>query len=332
MRFRLVPLLAMSLLLLVTTCTEMLAATVPPDIKKVVTFVFLADEQGNLKHDSTGSPIPYGTGFFVGVNAKQPNKGIYGYFVTAKHVLADATGNLFSRVFVRLDKKGGDVEYIPLDLLNKGQKTVYTHSDASVDIAMVPWMPDQAKFDFKIIPEDMLTTEEKFSELHIAEGSEVFFAGLMVQFAGEHRNYPVFRFGRVAMLPDEPLKWVDDPSKPPALVKLYLLETQSFGGNSGSPVFFYLGIDRQPGSISIGPPSIALAGIMRGTFLNSTPVKFAQSPTAVIPYTPENIGVAAVTPSYFLHQVLFSEELTKFREDNPIAFPSLPVWLNRVGH
>jgi hypothetical protein len=80
---------------------------------------------------------------------------------------------------------------------------------------------------------------------------------------------------------------------------LYLLETQSYGGNSGSPVFFYLGHDRFPGQLVVGPSEIWLAGVMRGTFLNGSPIQFLQSPTATIPFSTQNIGIAAVTPSFF---------------------------------
>jgi hypothetical protein len=212
-----------------------------------------------------------------------------------------------------------DAEYVPLDLKGDGQNFVYTHPDATVDIAVVPALPDQAVFDFKALPEESLTTQESFSKLQIGEGSEVFFAGLLVQFFGEHRNYPVIRFGRVAMLPDERIRWADDPSKPAELAQLHLLETQTYGGNSGSPVFFYLGSDRTPGSIVLGAPVIMLAGIMKGFFNNPSPIGFVQTPTALIPYSTQNIGIAAITPSFLLHDILFSNELKKFRAEHPIS-------------
>src|SRR5664280_2800196 len=46
------------------------------------------------------------------------------------------------------------------------------------------------------------------------------------------------------------------------------------GGNSGAPVFFYLGADRVPGQLMIGPEEIRLAGVMRGTFINGSPIQF----------------------------------------------------------
>lgn len=51
---------------------------------------------------------------------------------------------------------------------------------------------------------------------------------------GEHRNNPIVRFGRVALLPEDKIPWQEN-GKSAESVELYLLETQSYGGNSGSP-------------------------------------------------------------------------------------------------
>jgi hypothetical protein len=290
------------------------AATNPPDIKKVVTFIFLADSHGNLLTDpQTRAPVANGTGFFVSVKSdKDPNR-FFGYLVTAKHVFKNPQGEFFSRVYVRLNKKESDATFIPLDLMKDGHSIVSVSADPTVDIAVVPSLPPVDQFDFKIIPEDMLITKDSFSELQIGEGSEVFFTGLFMSYYGEHRNNPIVRFGRVAMLPEDRISWRVDASKPADMVQLYLLETQSYGGNSGSPVFFFLGADRTPGALMVGPPVIKLAGIMMGSFLDSMPIGFAQTPTATIPFSRQNNGIAAVTPSYLLNEILFSPELKKTR-------------------
>jgi hypothetical protein len=124
------------------------------------------------------------------------------------------------------------------------------------------------------------------------------------------------------MLPEDRIRWQSDPAIAPEFVELYLLETMSFGGNSGSPVFFTQGADRQPGSIIIGPPEITLAGVMRGNFNETRPGGFIQTPNAVLPVFGQNVGIAAVTPAHLLHEILYSEELKKLRTDNPIKQPS----------
>jgi hypothetical protein len=176
-------------------------------------------------------------------------------------------------------------------------------------------VPSQEIFSFKVIPDELLTTQDSFKELQIGEGSDVFFAGLFTSYYGEHRNNPIVRFGRVAMLPEDRIEWRTDASKPAEHVRLYLLETQSYGGNSGSPVFFLLGSDRQPGSIIIGPPVIKLAGIMMGTFNDFSPINIIQTPTAAVPVSRQNVGIAAVTSSYLLHEILFSDQMKKTRAE-----------------
>jgi hypothetical protein len=121
------------------------------------------------------------------------------------------------------------------------------------------------------------------------------------------------------MLPEDRITWQEN-GQPPQVVELYLVETQSYGGNSGSPVFFLFGADRNPGSIIIGPSVLKLAGIMRGSFNESRLIGFVQ-PAAVppIPVSSQNIGIAAVTPAHLLHEILFSDGLKKFRNEHPIT-------------
>ena len=106
--------------------------------------------------------------------------------------------------------------------------------------------------------------------------------------------------------------------------EIYLIEAQSYGGNSGSPVFFFLGSDRMKnvGTI-VGPPIIMLAGVMSGRFNESSPIiGYMQSPTNLSPVTIPNIGIAAVAPAYLLHKILFSDELKKFRAEHPLTPPA----------
>jgi len=294
-----------------------MAAPIPPEVKKIVTFIFLADAQGNLLQDQNKNPAPNGTGFFVGVT-NDAKTGGYGYLVTAKHVLRDAQGKNFPRIYLRLDKLKGNAEFIPLDLVYDGNKrNVFTHTDPTVDIAVIPCLPPQIVFDFKILPDDFLTTKQSFQELEIGEGTDVFFTGLFVAHYGERQNVPIVRFGRVAMVTDDRILW----GNPPQPTELYLLETQSYGGNSGSPVFFYLGSDRSPGNLIVGPPVIKLAGIMSGRFNDTQPpIRMIQTENSV-PISMPNMGIAGVTPSYLLHDILFSDELKKLRADNPIPTP-----------
>lgn len=276
-----------------------MAAPIPPEVKSVVAFIYIAKNDGKL--------APNGTAFFVGVkNPSDPNVFSV-YLVTAKHVLyKPKTTEFLDKVYVRLNKKEGGSEIGAIPIKTEGEKrTVFMHSDPSVDIVAIPFLPDQAKFDFKFLPDDMITTKDAYKDLKIREGSDVFFTGLFTPYPGAKRNYPVVRFGRVALVTEEKIEWQGKQ------MDLYLIEAGSYGGHSGAPVFFYLGSDREPGSIVVGSPILKLAGVMQGTFLDAHEIKVAE--TKKVPIALSSMGIAAVVPGYKLHEVLFSEEVKKSR-------------------
>lgn len=299
------------------------AAPPPPEIAKTVTFVFLADAAGNPQIRD-GTPVANGTGFFV-IVPNDAGAGGWVYFVTAKHVLKDEHGNFQRRVFLRINDKNSGSGFVMLDLVLTGaEQNVFFHSDPTVDIAVIPGLPDEGRFDFLALPVGMIKTKDEFKKSTIRPGSDVFFAGLFASHYGEKRNTPIFRFGRVAMLTDDRVRW-QEAGKPLEMVELFLLETMSFGGNSGSPVFFSQGMDRQPGSIVIGSDEITLAGVMRGNFNESRIWELRQTPNAVVPTYAQNIGIAAVTPGYLLREILDSDALKEQRAANPIKAPTAPA-------
>lgn len=277
-----------------------MATTVPTEVKAVVTFIFISDQKNNL--------IPNGTGFFVMVKDEEdPNRG-YGYLVTAKHVLEDESKKLLPAVSIRLNRKDGGSDLIKVTL--EGPNALHLHPDPDVDLAVIPLFPSQETYDFKMIPEDLLTTAERFKEANIREGDEVFFTGLFGHFFGANRNYPVVRFGRVALLTDEKIPWKQGSDEKVKMLDLYLIEAQSFGGNSGSPVFFSLGATREPGGLNLSY-KLLLAGVMQGTFLDAREIVVAE--TRKVPFSLGNIGIAAVVPAYKLHELLFSDHLRTAR-------------------
>jgi hypothetical protein len=273
-----------------------MAAQVPSEFKKVVTFIFLKKPDGRF--------VANGTGFFVGIHNKNNPTTWHVYLVTAKHVLTTKSGDYYPSVFIRLNLKEGGSEVMELPL-SKMPNVIYSHQQKGVDISVIPCLPNQERYDFKFISEDMIVTRERFRETNIQEGDEVFFTGLFVGHIGQKRNYPIVRFGRVAMISDEPVDWQGE------LLDLYLVETQAFGGNSGSPVFIYFGVDRTPGSITIGSAQILLAGVMKGSFLNPSEIQTVNTAATSVSY--ENVGISAVVPAYLLHDILYSERIKATR-------------------
>jgi hypothetical protein len=279
-------------------CGTGMASPIPPTIKSVVCFVFL---------EKDAKLVPNGTAFFVAIKNPSKPTSANGYLVTARHVLyKPGTMEFLDKVYVRFNKKDGGSELNTIPIQTKGSnQTVFLHSDTSVDLAVIPFFPDQTKYDFKFLPEELITTKDDYTNLKIREGSDVFFTGLFAPFTGAEKNYPVVRFGRVALVTDEKIDWMG------TLMTLYLIEAGSFGGNSGAPVFFYLGSDREPGVVLVGPPVLKLAGIMQGTFLDAQEIKIVNTKTT--PVSRSNMGIAAVVPAYKLHELLFSAELRQQR-------------------
>jgi hypothetical protein len=318
-----------------------MAATIPAEVKKVAAIIFPADARGNLVRDPrTNNAISCGTGFFVAIKndigqgiKNDIGQGMYGYLVTAKHVLKDAQGNDLVRIYFSLNKLKGDAEFVALDLTHDGHVDVYSHPDPSVDIAVIPAWPSEDVFDFKVIPQYMLTTREMFKDLNIVEGSAVFFLEAVATSHEEKSDSYLFRFGHVAMVPEEHIRWVDDEAQSEKYAKLYLIETQSRGCNSGSPVFVSVGMDRLPkGGFMFGSPVVKLAGIMRGKVVNEADPSLGSSKgtRAPAPVMSTSVGIAAVTPPYFLDEILFSDQLRTLRDEHPIV-TSPKKWGKLVG-
>ncbi|MCV0430473.1 hypothetical protein [Nitrosopumilus sp.] len=270
-------------------------------IKKSVGFIYV--KNGNVFH-------PAGTGFFVSVATGYDSSKSYFYFVTAKHVIQKKDGTFYD-IAVRLNTFDNSSNLLPLPM---NQLHIFTHDDEDVDIALFPMIPNEKIYDILTIGSDILSTEKIIEDEKIEEGGDVLFSGLFSSHIGKQRNQPIVRFGKISLISDEKITWkVDDD--PPKLVDLYLMECQSYGGNSGSPVFFKLDRFRESSENKIKMhEKYYLAGVMTGSFNQSRKIENIE--TINEQFSWQNIGIAAVTPAYKLHDILFSDELNKIRKDN----------------
>lgn len=268
-------------------------------IKECITFIFIKNDKGEI--------IPNGTGFFVGVKNEEKPENWNVYLVTAKHVLQDKENKYFPSIFIRLNKKEGGSEVFEIPL-----EKVYSHVEADVDIALFPCLPNQEKFEFKFLPDEMVGSNELIAKHQVTEGDEVFFTGLFTSHIGQVKNQPIIRFGKIALLSDEKVEWKIKGTDPKKL-DLYLLECQSYGGNSGSPVFFQVNqMYRTPGQINLAGPVIILGGVMTGSFMSGTEVQQVDAQNKL--YSLQNVGISAVTPAYKLHDILFYPALVTGRK------------------
>lgn len=270
-------------------------APVPPGIKRQAAFIF--EKEGT-------NTFPIGTCFSVGVpHPTSTNGGYVSYLVTAKHVLVNSNGQHRSNLWVRVNRWKGGPEFLPL-LVKDFKPPTYYHSDPTVDVAVVRWSPDEAQFDFPFAPVGMLAERNAVTSGRIAEGDDVFFPGLFANYFGSSNNVPIIRFGRVSILPKEPIEWGKQRCE------LYLIESTCFGGNSGSPVFVRHTMDRT-GSLVVGATDFFIAGLLIGYFNEFQHLKWVNA--AAMPVTANNSGISAIVPAHLIRDILFSPELKKAR-------------------
>lgn len=274
--------------------TSVFADRVPEGIDQdVIQYICEAQTNGTFR--------PIGTCFTVGVRAAAPLKGHFRYVVTAKHVVQKPDGSFPTTLVLRANRSEGGSTYLftPLNETNSILK-IYTHSDPAIDLAVIPILRAEG-LRLNFLGDEFIAAEESIKTLSIRQGDEMFFLGLFTPFPGANENIPIYRFGRLSMLTNEKIPW--SPELPQ---NLYLMETQVFGGNSGAPVFFYFDERRNPGGTKI-----LLAGVVKGFFRDWSEIKVVN--TKLTPIAPENNGIAAVVPAHYLKDILYSEELKRFR-------------------
>mgnify|MGYP003810096691 CR=1 FL=1 len=265
-------------------------ASILAKIKAATTYIFIKN---------AGTFTPSGTGFFVGLKIPSKPSNFDLYLVTAKHALYQPGTNQFlDTIYISLNKKGGGSELTPVPVTVQGaNKTVFVHPDPSVDIAVLPGMPDQKRYDYRFITDEFLLNKMSAANLKLYEGFEIFYPSL---FPGSGGNYPFFRYGRFALITDDQIEWQGKPTS------LYLIETGLSGENRGAPVFFFW----EDTSGLSGQSRLKLAGVIQGNF-GDVSSEITGKNKAATPFS--NLGITAVIPGYKLHEILFGEELRALR-------------------
>lgn len=267
-----------------------------------MTFIFIEESNGQL--------LPQGTGFFVGIK-HESRDGYVVYLVTAKHVLRNPdTNKFYDKILLRLNTKEGRVEYISLDL---SKHTILTHPDDNVDLAATLIYPPQEHFNYLYITEAYFTNTDILVQKGIREGSRAFFAGLLANFYyGKQRNYPVVRFGYISLLTDEKIEITSSTIAGSKInLNFYLVECQSLGGFSGSPVFFERErIMRDPPYL-YASPEVYLGGVLMGHFNDIEGLKKNHV---------RNLGLALIIPCYLLNELLHTENAKQQRLDPELDY------------
>ncbi len=253
-------------------------------VKKSVVFLYRSDSSG--QHPT----IPLGTAFIVQVPLKSDPSKAYNLLVTARHVIdpqwaCEPEPNP-SRVFARLNLARFDSAHddtgtgiFPLTLVRQGSdQNVFTSLDESVDAAVIlvrqrDWLKD---YDYSsIFLSDFANTDELNS---LTEGYDIVSAGLLPAFVGDHRNYPIFKFGHIAAIPNERIIY-QCPDGRTKRLWFWFVAINLVGGNSGSPVV-------------LSPPLYPGSSITRASLIGLQSLSFG------------GVDVAGMTPAKYIFEII----------------------------
>jgi len=187
--------------------------------------------------------------------------------ITAKHVILPFQKRLADDVWLRVNTKAGECEWVRTDRSN----WIFPE-DPSLDIAVhFGCLNDEA--DHMILDRQLALTPTIAKTLDVGIGDEVFVTGLFADYTGKHRNVPILRVGNLAAYPTERVQSQIE-ERQPVEMDAYLIDTRSIGGLSGSPVFYHshgshTGILRPAAPEMLSPltdQSFYLMGIVHGHY------------------------------------------------------------------
>jgi hypothetical protein len=243
-------------------CKE-LAVFVPNLIRKCVAFV-------GIKHEDE-SFTPKATGFFALAGEGDVQRS---HFVTAEHVITnikkriaedEREKSLKGKLALRLNLKGGASEVVVIH-----DEPWWAHPDLDhlSDIAVIPASFQQQHFDHFALP--LYGRIVEFSSKNDLRrrgallGQEVAIIGLFRNHRGHERNEPIVRIGNIAAMPDDPVRTAYC-----GYTEGYLVEANSIGGLSGSPVFVNLWGDAVQATLNVGGPLFGFPGQKQDGVANS---------------------------------------------------------------
>jgi hypothetical protein len=274
----------------------------PDEILKCVTFVGYKNQHGGFRLA--------GSGFWItrAGPSDVPHMNRLAYFGTAAHVIDKVREtSADKRVWLRVNTTDGGYKWYETPEVSwKHHPTDSTVDLAILKIGIDPWFDHVAWPLERLVVKDSLDTPET-GDRKVELGDELCIAGLFYPHKGEKRNIPIVRIGNVSSLRNEPVL-----NKAGIPMDVYLVEAQSMGGLSGSPVFIDIATAKRvlpPSSghmASAYPPTsfsrFKLFGVIHGHFgieaeLDATADDGKER-------LPINFGIAMVIPAEKIGEVL----------------------------
>jgi hypothetical protein len=291
---------------------------VPNLIRKCVAFV-------GIEYDD-GSFVPKATGFFAHAGEGDIQRS---HFVTAEHVVVNIKEKIVKderekgikgKLSVRLNIKDGGSEGVPL---HEAQWWSHPDLDNLSDVAVTPCSFAKEYFDHFPLPLYGAVVGAS-STGHLkrpgaALGQEIAIVGLFRHHRGNQRNEPIVRIGHIAAMPEERV-WTGYCG----YTEAYLVEANSIGGLSGSPVFVNLthsgpitmnvgGVNRYESQFEMVDFRVyMLMGLMHGHWdlpnLTDAATDDARGSENI------NTGVGVVIPVQKIIETLYHPELLEMRK------------------
>ena len=259
---------------------------IPPSLKDMVGFLHWFNKK-------TQTYEPLGTAFYAHVIGEAT---AYIYVITCKHVVEDCI-NRGVPIFLRInDPDNMDVFYAELR-----DKWVF-HEDESVDLAVLELTPETTSeisgaISTMGIHFALLTNQIAVESEHtVKEGDEVVFLGLFAQYIGTKRNFPVFRFGHIALVTDEKIRGIYGDSD------YLVIESQAYPGFSGSPLFIHLRIGKRE--------AFFLLGVVAAFYPDQSEVFIDKTLREVFTH----YGISLAVPAEKIMDIIDGKELSMSRE------------------
>jgi hypothetical protein len=267
--------------------------------------------------EKTGTMVlcPQGTVFFVSLELGDTRAKV-GYAVTCRHVIEGVRalspkGNMYVRINL---EQSGNAD----DLLSNPDAWVYNEDS---DVAVSRFLPHR-KVDSWLYP--MKNTWSG----PVRTGQDVFFVGMFQPVGDEHCVQPIVRSGRIAHPGLEVDLALDNNQKKTIRASSYLVESRSWGGESGSPVLIYdevhsvpakkydplYSTDSEAESFVITRTRPTLAGILHGHYKMPMDVTKTDDPKENIGIAKINSGIAIVIPVQELRDLLNHAKLVAERD------------------
>lgn len=171
-----------------------------------------------------------GTGFIVGrKELDNPSLSTY-YIITNKHVVKN-----HKQIYVRFNSTGGQlVKDYKIDLIDEKGNTLYSaHPNDNSDVIALQILPQTLINDKSIwgafdLDEHALTLSQ-MQKTGVEEGSLVYALGFPMNLVGEIKT-PICRLGCISRVSDAFLLSKGTPQ--------FLVDAQTFPGNSGGPIVY----------------------------------------------------------------------------------------------